>query len=135
MKLSTTSQRRILLEELRKLKSHPTADELYTIIRERLPRVSLGTVYRNLEVMSDAGMILKLECGGKQMRFDGNSMAHHHMRCPHCGAVEDVCPEGAEELEALLDKLLERNSFEGYSLEFKGLCANCRKGAVRQEAV
>ena len=56
-----TRQRAVILEELRKLTSHPTADELYQIVRTRMPRISLGTVYRNLCFLSDSGTILKLE--------------------------------------------------------------------------
>lgn len=85
-----TKQRRIILDELRKLTSHPTADELYEIVRRRLPRISLGTVYRNLEVLSENGDIQKLESAGNQKRFDGNAQAHCHVRCLRCGRVGDV---------------------------------------------
>lgn len=61
-----TTQRQILLEELSKVNSHPTACELYEMVRKRLPRIGLGTVYRNLELMADSGMILKLELGGRK---------------------------------------------------------------------
>ena len=66
--LKLTKQRKVILEELRKLKTHPSADEIYNIVRERLPRISLGTVYRNLEILSDAGVILKLDVAGSQKR-------------------------------------------------------------------
>ncbi|MGC8659306.1 MAG: Fur family transcriptional regulator, partial [Desulfomonilaceae bacterium] len=52
-----TSQRRIILEELAKLKTHPTANEVYEVVRKRLPKISLGTVYRNLELLSESGSI------------------------------------------------------------------------------
>ena len=85
-----TKQRRIILDELRKLTSHPTADELYELVRKRLPRVSLGTVYRNLEVLSENGEVLKLESAGSQKRFDGDVREHCHVRCVRCGRVGDV---------------------------------------------
>ena len=66
-----THQRRIILEELRNTRSHPTADEVYEIVRKRIPKISLGTVYRNLELLSESGVIQKLEIGGTQKRFDG----------------------------------------------------------------
>ena len=59
-----TQQRKVVLEELRKMDNHPSADEIYEMVRLRLPRVSLGTVYRNLEVLSDLGEIQKLELSG-----------------------------------------------------------------------
>ena len=71
-------QRAVILEELRKLKSHPTADELYSIVRERLPRISLGTVYRNLDFLADSGEIRRLEAAGSTKRFDGDISNHQH---------------------------------------------------------
>ena len=61
MKLSNTNQRRVIMEELRKLKCHPTADELYGIVKQRLPKISLATVYRNLGLLADAGEIRRIE--------------------------------------------------------------------------
>ncbi len=87
-----TRQRAVILEELRKLTSHPTADELFHIVRARLPRISLGTVYRNLDFLADTGQILRLEVSGYTKRFDGNVMPHQHVRCIACGRVSDVFP-------------------------------------------
>ena len=81
MKLSKTVQRKVIVDELRKLKCHPTADELYEVVRRKLPRISLGTVYRNLEVLSANGEIQRLGLGRKQMCFDGNMSRHYHLVC------------------------------------------------------
>jgi Fur family ferric uptake transcriptional regulator len=59
-----TSQRQVILEELKKVTSHPTANEVYDMVRKRLPRIGLGTVYRNLDLLADKGIIRKLEFGG-----------------------------------------------------------------------
>ena len=72
-KMRLTTQRQVILEELGKVKSHPTANEVYDMVRKRLPRIGLGTVYRNLELMAESGMILKLEVGGTQKRFDATA--------------------------------------------------------------
>ncbi len=125
MKLSNTNQRRIILEELRKLKTHPTADELYSIVRERLPQISLGTVYRNLELLSEAGEILKLELSGKQKRFDGDIRHHHHFRCKDCGKVMDVDSSKTVEVDKALDKVSREMKCQGYRLEFIGSCKDC----------
>lgn len=85
-----TRQRAVILEELRKTKSHPTADELYSIVRERLPRISLGTVYRNLDFLADSGEIRRLEAAGSTKRFDGDISWHQHVRCLRCGRIGDV---------------------------------------------
>ena len=76
-----TRQRRVILEELRKLTSHPTAPALYEVVRRRLPRISLGTVYRNLELLARAGFIQRLDLQGAEARFDGNPEHHYHVRC------------------------------------------------------
>ena len=65
-----TRQRMVILEELRKVKTHPTADELYAMVRTRMPRISLGTVYRNLDFLTESKEILKLESAGSIRRFD-----------------------------------------------------------------
>jgi Fur family ferric uptake transcriptional regulator len=121
-----TNQRKILMEELRKLRSHPTADELYEIARKRLPHISLGTVYRNLEFLSRKGIIRKLEIGGAQKRFDGDLDIHQHIRCTECGRIDDL-PAGTavtrcdrEILESTEYEIIERR------VEFIGICPGCR---------
>ncbi|MCW5209576.1 transcriptional repressor, partial [Desulfobulbus sp. US1] len=93
-----TTQRQILLEELSKVKSHPTACELYEMVRRRLPRIGLGTVYRNLELMADSGMILKLELGGAQKRFDATTDPHYYVRCSVCGKMDDITVDVQEKI-------------------------------------
>ena len=85
-----TSQRQVILEEIRKVHSHPTADQVYEEVRKRLPRISLGTVYRNLDILSECGLIQRIAPVSNQMRFDGDTSSHYHVRCIHCGKVEDA---------------------------------------------
>ena len=75
-----TRQRRVILEELKKANSHLTADGVYDVVRQQLPRISLGTVYRNLEILSESGVIKKLEFGSSQKLFDGRPENHYHVR-------------------------------------------------------
>ncbi len=65
-----TRQRQVVLEAVRATDAHPTGDEVYRLARRKLPHISLGTVYRNLELLSEAGLIRKLELGGAARRFD-----------------------------------------------------------------
>lgn len=123
-----TRQRQVILEELGKVSSHPTADEVYDMVRRRLPRVSLGTVYRNLEMLSERGMIQKLELGGTRRRFDGNVRDHYHVRCVRCGRLEDVPAEPGAVLENALRGVSDYE-ITGYRLEFIGLCPQCKKQA------
>jgi Fur family ferric uptake transcriptional regulator len=121
-----TQQRRIILEELRRYNNHPTADQLYERVRKHLPRISLGTVYRNLEILTAIGEIQTLELSGSQKRFDGTPSKHYHIRCMHCGRVDDapIAP-----LSRLEDELYESTVYTimGHRLEFMGLCPECTK--------
>ncbi len=121
-----TTQRQIILEELAKVKSHPTASELYDMVRKRLPRIGLGTVYRNLELMADNGMILKLEVGGTQKRFDATTDPHYHIRCSCCGKVEDM---EVPVIDNLVTAAAEHSSYQilGHHVEFTGVCPDCQQ--------
>jgi hypothetical protein len=66
-----THQRQVIFEEIMKMESHPTADEVYERVRKRLPRISMGTVYRNLDILTSSGLINRIEPGHSQMRFEG----------------------------------------------------------------
>jgi len=121
-----TKQRRLIMEELRKSTSHPTAAELFAIVRERMPKISLGTVYRNLELLVRNNLALKLESGGGEARFDANVGRHHHVHCSICGRVDDI--EGLPEAP-IPGEIESRNGYEilACRLEFIGICPACRK--------
>lgn len=124
--MRVTMQRKTILETLRSLKSHPTADELYAIIKPRLPRISLATVYRNLELLASEGLIRKiLVQGSSQKRFDGNPHPHCHIQCVNCGKVEDIMIDPSIDPISLIT---ERKGFDvrGYHIEFSGICEDCR---------
>jgi Fur family ferric uptake transcriptional regulator len=119
-----TRQRRVILEELRKVKTHPSADEVYEMVRKRLPRISLGTVYRNLEILSESGEIKKLEPGSSLKRFDGNPSEHFHIRCIRCNRIADMPMASDFEID-LADMTPTEYEILGHRLEFFGLCPHC----------
>ena len=123
-----TRQRVVILEELRKSHAHPTADEIYALVCRRLPRISLGTVYRNLDFLSESGEILKLEVAGSIRRFDGDISPHQHVRCLRCGRVGDIHPPC--EVPATCGAQASGFSITGVRLEFEGLCDACREVAA-----
>ena len=124
LNLRMTRQRKVILEELRKVDTHPSADEVYEMVRKRLPRISLGTVYRNLEILSEKGEIQKLETGCTFKRFDGIAENHYHLRCLHCDRVVDA---PADFDVAVNHDLKNATAFKiiGHRLEFIGICPDC----------
>lgn len=128
-----TPQRKIILAELCAVKTHPTAAELYDMVRLRLPRVSLGTVYRNLEVLHQDGMINKLEFAGTETRFDGDLSDHYHVRCTECDHIEDVFNLSPSEKPAQPTELA-GYQISGHRLEYIGVCPSCQADANSEEA-
>ncbi len=119
-----TKQRQVILESLQQVKTHPTADELYALVREALPKVSLGTVYRNLDVLVRDGQIRKLETPGGQCRYDADLSNHYHVRCQGCGGVGDVDVSPLPRL-ALPEKRDTNYTITEYRIEFIGWCPSC----------
>lgn len=126
-----TTQRQIILEELKKVTTHPTASEVFDMVRKRLPRIGLGTVYRNLELMAQNGIILKIEVGGTQKRFDATIDPHHHIRCTNCSCVDDIDIPVQDEINSLASRTSDYEIL-GHHVEFMGLCPVCSKSKVNE---
>ena len=124
--LRMTRQRAIILQELRRVKTHPTADQVYEMVRRRLPRISLGTVYRNLEILSQTGMIQVLRLGGSPRRFDGWVARHYHVRCLKCGRVRDL---ELDPLAGMEEDIAKESGYHivGHRMEFIGFCPRCKR--------
>lgn len=120
-----TNQRRVLIETLDRKNWHPTADEVYQVVKKKAPKVSLGTVYRNLDILSKQGAITKIEEVGTQRLYDGNPKPHYHVKCLKCGKVCDV-PE--EAIKWVHKPLVDMPDFTitGHRLIFEGYCSCCR---------
>ncbi|NCC24639.1 MAG: transcriptional repressor [Deltaproteobacteria bacterium] len=127
-----TKQRRVILDILKSLKSHPTADELYDLVRPVMPSISLGTVYRNLEVLSSCGLARTIQGFGNKMRFDGDVSPHHHVICESCGSIGDVwgfkIDASAPDGDAASDFQI-----RDFEVVFHGLCPRCRGAANHAE--
>jgi len=129
--LRMTRQRRLILQELSKPGSHPTADAVYQSVRRKIPNISLGTVYRNLEILTQTGMVKKLHIGPGQKRYERSLKKHYHARCTKCGCVNDIPAEPFGDLKqiAAANSGFEISSAE---LEFEGLCKQCRDRSPEQ---
>lgn len=118
-----TKQRMVILGELRKVNTHPTADEIYALVRRKIPRISLGTVYRNLDFLAESKEIIKLDSAGPTRRFDGDTRPHQHVRCTKCGRVGDLMSS----LPALDFGSATAQGFTITNLrvEYDGICDDC----------
>src|SRR4029453_19260076 len=122
-----TAPRHAVLEVLRGIKTHPTAEEVHRLVIRRAPRVSLGTVYRNLRVLVDAGLLGELP--GPRARFDANTRAHHHFTCLRCGRIADVeAPVTEPHSRALSKRVAARTglTITHHRIDFFGRCRKCQ---------
>ena len=105
-------------------RDHPTADMIYSDMREQFPCISLGTVYRNLNLLSDLGEIQKLACGDGKDRFDWNTTPHYHFVCRCCGAVTDLPLSPVEGLQLQAEQA-SGGTVDSHTVYFYGSCAGC----------
>ena len=123
--LKYSRQRESIKACLMSRKDHPTADALYTSIREQFPNISLGTVYRNLNLLAEIGEIQKLSPGIGPDRFDGNPAPHYHFICRHCGCVMDLTVSGLDHINILAGQDFD-GEIEGHITYFYGTCPSCK---------
>jgi len=118
-------QRQAIIDYLYSTKEHPTAETVYTNVRINYPNVSLGTVYRNLNLLADEGEILRLTCGDGSDRFDGNPKPHYHFLCNCCGRVIDLDIEPMNHIDVLAAAGFS-GTIEGHTILFNGKCVECK---------
>jgi Fur family peroxide stress response transcriptional regulator len=125
-----THQRLEIFRELAATEKHPDADSIYRAVQQRMPTVSVDTVYRTLWMLHDLGLVTTLGPQGGGVRFDANLEQHHHYVCVRCGLVSDF---DSEELNGLRvpDAVRQIGSIVDAHVEVRGLCADCQK---RKEA-
>lgn len=118
-------QREIILKHVKDFPVHPTADQVYTALKKDNPSLSLGTVYRNLNQLSEIGMLKKIHIAGGSDRFDGRTDPHFHIICERCGKVSDV---EMPVLEEIFSEIGQRDGYEitGITLNLRGICAECK---------
>ena len=124
MAIKYSKQREEIKHYLKMRKDHPTADQIYAAMREKMPNISLGTVYRNLTVLADNGEILRLRIGDCADHFDYDTSLHYHFVCDKCGAVSDL---KMKSIDSVMNSASEdfAGKIEGYSIYFYGTCEKC----------
>jgi Fe2+ or Zn2+ uptake regulation protein len=126
MEYRKSQQRERILKILKETKSHPTADWIYMRLKEEIPELSLGTVYRNLKVLMDQGLIQKLPFGSTFDRFEAKIAPHYHLVCEKCGLVEDFEMPQYAAINSQAEKMSEFK-ISRHRIDFFGICGKCRK--------
>ena len=122
--LKYSKQRESIKEFLADRTDHPTADTIYMNIREKYPNISLGTIYRNLALLSEIGEILKITTGEGPDRFDGKVRPHHHFICNKCSRVIDLDMDNIDRIMEVAGKNF-KGHIENYVTHFFGVCDDC----------
>lgn len=124
-----SKQKEAIIGVLKNTSSHPCADWIYEQVRKEIPNISLGTVYRNLRLLKEAGTLSEFGLSDGIARFDGNTRAHYHFRCDRCGRVFDLDEPVDKTIEA---RIARKTGFTvtNHRLELSGLCLDCQQ---RQE--
>jgi Fe2+ or Zn2+ uptake regulation protein len=119
-----TRQRERILQLLRATDAHPTAHWIHETLRPEFPRLSLGTVYRNLEVLVSEGLAIEVPVPGSTARYDGDPEPHHHFVCERCRRIHDLELRVSEPLEARIRRKYGLRP-RGFRIDFHGLCRAC----------
>ena len=132
MKRRKTKQRMAILEVLRRVRTHPSADWIYDEVRKKLPHISKGTIYRNLNVLEDEGVLVELNVDGMVGRYEIRQDNHYHFICEKCGRIFDLNEPIETELNV---KFAKKTGFRitHHQLEFRGLCHDCQAGFAKKQ--
>jgi len=127
-----TPQRHAVLEYLLTSMSHPTADEIYRALEGKFPNMSVATVYNNLRILKEIGLVRELTYGDDSSRFDSNMNEHYHIICNDCGKIVDFHYPTLDEIESLAEKI---SGFEisHHRMELYGKCADCAEISKKVE--
>lgn len=126
MSLKYSRQREVIKEFLFTRKDHPTADVVYMNVRQQYPNISLGTVYRNLTLLSDMGDIQRLRVGDGVDHFDADISVHNHFICTDCGSVIDLEMDNIDGITKTAGENF-NGRIDGHVTYFYGVCGNCLK--------
>ena len=126
-------KRERILELLQETGAHPTADWVYDRLKKEFPNLSMGTVYRNLNILVEQGKIDRIDFGSTFDRFDANVGPHYHFICEHCGAIVDLSLPIDDSLNRRVNELTPFR-VKRHSIEFYGLCDRCQAARTNTDA-
>lgn len=130
--VKATHQRTEILRELAGSEEHPDAETILNRVRQRVPAISVDTVYRTLKLLEDKGVIARVGSMRDRARFDANTDRHHHFVCTECGMIGDFYSDAMDRLRVPRE-VSEMGSVEGVYVELRGICRKCKQKAMKTE--
>lgn len=124
--IKATHQRMEIMRTLAATEEHPDAESVYREVKQRIPTISLDTVYRTLRMFEEKGLIARVGSVRDRARFDANTEHHHHFVCTQCGMVRDFYSEALDSLSPPSD-IGRLGEVDGVYVELRGVCRNCRE--------
>ena len=125
-----TKQRAVIMEVIRSDMCHHTADEIFTLAKERLPGISRATVYNNLKVLENEKLIRRITGDSLSDRYDNSYIPHGHLICEECGAVKDF---NLSDFDSMISEAI-GSEFSSYELKVRYICEACKAGEERIDA-
>jgi Fur family peroxide stress response transcriptional regulator len=124
--LAATHQRQVLYEIMQTMPGHPSPEEVYARIKQRIPAISLATVYKNIHLFVQSGVLKEVSVHHGSLRVELNSHAHHHLVCSHCKSIVDI-DESHLGLQPEAKRLPGGFQVQRYAIDVIGICAACQK--------
>jgi Fur family peroxide stress response transcriptional regulator len=123
--LRLTHQRLEVMREIAGTDEHPDVETIYRGVRQRVPTISLDTVYRSLGALADLGFVRRVAAAGGPARYDANMSRHQHFVCTRCGLVRDIASPRLDAWHSMEEASVP-GTVESVEVQFKGICAQCR---------
>lgn len=131
--LAFTFQRQVIYEAVVDSREHPTPELIYEQVRQRIPSISLGTIYKNVKTFLDSGVLKEVTLHHGSLRLESNMAPHHHLVCSSCKAIFDIEETAVQPVRLPTSKLPAGFSIRQCRVEFVGVCKTCQK-ALRKKS-
>jgi Fur family peroxide stress response transcriptional regulator len=132
--LAFTFQRQVIYEAVVDSREHPTPELIYEQVRQRIPSISLGTVYKNVKTFLDSGVLKEVTIHHRSLRLESNMTPHHHLVCSSCKAIFDIEESALEPVRLPTSELPAGFSIKQCRVEFIGECKSCQTAAEEVES-
>ena len=130
--LAFTFQRQVIYEAVVDSREHPTPELIYEQVRQRIPSISLGTIYKNVKTFLDSGVLKEVTLHHGSLRLESNMTPHHHLVCSSCKAIFDIEESAVEPVQLPASELPNGFSIKHCRVEFVGECKSCQTVRARK---